>query len=404
MDIIYLSSGCSDGKFNELRQKGITRKLPQAQKYHNLLMEGLAEAIDGKLTAIAAYPVNRRWSKQVVFKREEETVGKVHYVYGKFLNLVALCQLTRYFGALKEIKKLRLQSDDCVIVCDVLNRSIAAAARKAGRKYNIPVVGIVTDVPGHTSGARQKTLPLTSRIIARLAGRLSKDSEKKFDAYLLLTEAMNPIVNPKGKPYIVIEGHCDSTMAQRENVIENKSNPKVMMYAGGIHKEFGIQRLVNAFLAADVPGWECHIYGDGNYQSELTALCKTETRVKYFGPQPNALIVENQLKASLLVNPRLTDAEYVKYSFPSKTLECMVSGTPLLTTDLPGMPRDYLPYVYLFGEETEEAFRTVLQQVLTLEASTLHEKGQKAKAFALTEKNNISQAEKLVAFMKTLER
>lgn len=404
MDIIYLSSGCSDGKFDELRQKGITRKLPQAQKYHNLLMEGLAEVIDGKLTAIAAYPVNRRWSKRVLFRREEEYVGNVHFVYGSFLNIVFLCQLTRYFGALREIKRLHKQSDNCVIICDVLNRSIAAAARKAGKKYKIPVVGIVTDVPGHSSGARMKTLPATSRLIARIAGKLSKDLEKKFDAYLLLTEAMNPIVNPNNKPYIVIEGHCDSKMAQRENTLGNKSQPKVMMYAGGIHKEFGIQRLVNAFVAANVPGWECHIYGDGNYQNELTELCKTETKVKYFGAQPNSLVVENQLKASLLVNPRLTDAEYVKYSFPSKTLECMVSGTPLLTTNLPGMPQSYHDYVYLFGEETETAFREVLENVLTLSPDELHNQGLRAKQYALGEKNNISQAKKLAEFISKLKR
>ena len=71
MDIIYLSSSCSDKKFNALREKGITRKLPQAQKYHNLLMEGLASCIDGKLFSISAFPVNRQWTKQIKFKREE---------------------------------------------------------------------------------------------------------------------------------------------------------------------------------------------------------------------------------------------------------------------------------------------------------------------------------------------
>ena len=71
MDIIYLSSSCSDAKFNELREKGITRKLPQAQKYHCLLMEGIAQNLDGSLYAISAFPVNRQWTKQVFFAREK---------------------------------------------------------------------------------------------------------------------------------------------------------------------------------------------------------------------------------------------------------------------------------------------------------------------------------------------
>lgn len=404
MDIIYLSSGCSDEKFNELRSKGYTKKLPQAQKYHNLLMEGLASVIDGKLTAIAAYPVNRQWTKKLRFPREEEQVGGVHYIYGAFWNRNVLRQISRKQGAKREIQRLYKENPDCAIVCDVLNFSLAEAARACGKRYGIPVIGIVTDVPTHSSGARRKTLSFINRQISKYGSLVVARSLEKYDGYLLLTEAMNEIVNPRKKPYIVIEGHCDSKMEQRDNCPEDKSQPKVMMYAGGIHKEFGIQRLVNAFVAADVPGWELHIYGDGNYQNELTELCKTKTNVKYFGPQPNTLVVENQLKASLLVNPRLTDAEYVKYSFPSKTLECMVSGTPLLTTNLPGMPKSYHDYVYLFGEETEEGFQTVLRQVLTLDREALHQKGAQAKGYALGEKNNITQAKKLLDFINTLKR
>lgn len=404
MDIIYLSSSCSDGKFNELREKGYTRKLPQAQKYHNLLMEGLAAVVDGKLTAISAYPVNSQWTKKLRFPKTEEQVGGIHYVYSPFWNRNVLRQFSRKRGAKAEIKKLYKENPDCIIICDVLNFSLAEAARACGKKYGIPVIGIVTDVPGHSSGARRKTLSFINRQISKHGSKIVAKSLEKYDGYLLLTEAMNPIVNPKNKPYIVIEGHCDSKMAERPNELAAKSQPKVMMYAGGIHKEFGIQRLVDAFVNANVPGWEFHIYGDGNYQKELTQLCKTQTNVKYFGAQPNALVVENQLKASLLVNPRLTDAEYVKYSFPSKTLECMVSGTPLLTTNLPGMPQSYHDYVYLFNEETTEAFQAVLEQVLTYDEKTLHEKGAKAKHYALEEKNNVSQAKKLLDFMKTLKR
>ena len=404
MDIIYLSSSCSDGKFDELREKGYTQKLPQAQKYHNLLMQGLAAVLDGKLTAISAYPVNQQWTKKFYFPRQEEMVDGIHYIYGTFWNRNILRQISRKQGAKKEIGKLYKANPDCMIVCDVLNFSLAEAARACGKKYGIPVVGIVTDVPGHSSGARRKTLSFVNRQISKYGSKIVARSLEKYDGYLLLTEAMNAIVNPKNKPYIVIEGHCDSKMAQRENTLENKQYPKTIMYAGGIHKEFGIQRLVNAFVAADIPGWECHIYGDGNYQKELTELAKSHRNVNYFGSQPNSLVVENQLKATLLVNPRLTDADYVKYSFPSKTLECMVSGTPLLTTNLPGMPESYHEYVYLVGEETENGFQTVLQKVLALDGQTLHEKGLKAKQYALEEKNNLTQAKKFLEFMEVLKR
>lgn len=402
MNIIYLSSCCSDTKFAELSEKGITHKLPQAQKYHNLLIEGISKTTDGSVFALSAIPVNRQWTKQIKFERESEKIDNIQYIYGAFLNLPLLRQLTRISAAKREIKKIYKTNQECVIICDVLNQSLANAARKCGNKYGIPVVGIVTDVPGHTSGARRKSYSFFKRKVAEFAEKNSNRNLPKYDAYLLLTEAMNKVVNKKSKPYIVLEGHSDSKMKYAENLVENKAIPKVAMYAGGIHKEFGIERLVRAFIRGNFQDWELHIYGDGNFQKDLSTLSKEVPNLVYHGVQPNSLIVEEQLKATLLLNPRLTDAEYVKYSFPSKTMECMASGTPLCTTRLPGMPKEYYPFAYFFDDETEDGMLLKLQEILSKNPNELYDLGCRAKQFVMTKKTNVKQAQKLIEFIKTL--
>ena len=115
-------------------------------------------------------------------------------------------------------------------------------------------------------------------------------------------------------------------------------------------------------------------------------------------------MIQEQLTASLLLNPRLTDAEYVKYSFPSKTMECMASGTPLLTTKLPGMPKEYYPYVYFFENESEEGMLETFQSVLSKTEEELHADGARAKDFVLENKTNIVQAKKLIAFINSTFR
>lgn len=405
MNIIYLSSSCSDGKFNQLRESGVTRKLPQAQKYHCLLMEGIVQNEKcSELYAISAFPVNRHWTKKVFFSKETEDVGNIHYIYDAFINSPILRQFTRVVQAKKEIRSLYRKSDDCVIICDVLNQSLAKAARACGKKFGIPVVGIVTDVPGHTSGARTKSYSFMRRMICGFAERNSERNLEKYDAYLLLTEAMNAVVNKRKKPYIVLEGHCDAQMATAENDISSKVKPKIAMYAGGIHKEFGIERLVNAFVRGGFPDWELHIYGDGNYQNDLTELAKRTGNVIYHGVKPNSEIVSSQLKATLLLNPRLTNAEYVKYSFPSKTMECMASGTPLCTTRLPGMPEEYYPYLFFFDDESENGMLATLREVLAKSDNEYHELGARAKAFVISEKTNVKQAEKLLSFIENIRK
>ena len=107
-----------------------------------------------------------------------------------------------------------------------------------------------------------------------------------------------------------------------------------------------------------------------------------------------------QMAATLLVNPRPTGEEYVKYSFPSKTMEYMSTGTPVLTTVLPGMPKEYHPYVYLLEEETADAIAEELRQIFAQPADALFEKGMAAREFILKEKNNVSQAGKILAMLK----
>ena len=340
------------------------------------------------------------FSERVLFPQETETEDGIKYIYPGFVNLPFFRQFFLWWNAIRIIFKNTDRKT--IIVCSVLSRSLFSAARLVRFFKRNKILGIVTDVPGHTSGARRKLLPKWKQVIRKSAVGLSKGAVKRCDAYLLLTEAMNDIVNPKGKPNIVIEGHADITMKDRENNLADKNARKTIMYAGGTHKEFGIALLVDAFLNLNNPEWELHIYGDGNYQNELKRLSAENEHIKYYGLKPNAEVVEAQLKAWLMVNPRITDAEYVKYSFPSKTLECMVSGTPLLTTRLAGMPKDYYPYVYLFDEETEEGFRKVLSEVFSKSAEELHAKGAAAKVFAIDEKNNVKQAAKLYSFIEGL--
>ena len=80
-------------------------------------------------------------------------------------------------------------------------------------------------------------------------------------------------------------------------------------------------------------------------------------------------------------------------------MECMASGTPLLTTHLPSMPEDYYPYVYFFDDESKDGFAKTLSYVMGLPPETLQEKGLSAKSFVLDNKSNVKQAERLIKFV-----
>ena len=168
------------------------------------------------------------------------------------------------------------------------------------------------------------------------------------------------------------------------------------MYAGLLDARYGVKMMVDGFVLADLPNVELHIYGDGPYAEELTRVTEKHPNVVYHGTVMNDVVVQAELDADLLINPRPTHEEFTKYSFPSKNMEYMATGTPVLTTCLPGMPEEYKQYVYLIEDETEGGVCQVLMQIFEQSDEDRIEKGKQAKRFVLEAKSNVCQAKKIM--------
>ncbi len=386
MRILYTYGNCSDKKYKELFEGKGTLISPQAQKYHSLLTEGLA-ANGCEMKCISGLPVNRETTGRLYNKAESEHDGKLSYRYFASFNIPVLRRLSLLVKSFFYVLFHAKRGD--VLIADILCVSTASGALVASRLRGLKTCGIVTDVPGYMVNDGRGSF------IIRLNARMMR----RFGRYVLLTEAMNSIVNPDGKPYIVLEGHVD---ASAQNTPEHavKAHPKIMMYAGGLARIYGIGRLVNGFVKASPENWELHIYGRGDYEDELAEFCRSHPTVKHMGVRLNSEIVRLQREASLLVNPRPTNEEYVKYSFPSKNMESMASGTPLMTTRLPGMPDEYLKYVYIIDDESADGIAKAVTAVCNLTDTELERTGENARRFVLEKKSNTVQASKVVKFIK----
>lgn len=383
MRILYGCGNCSQKKYNELFAGKDILIAQQAQKYHYLLLTGLAQnGVD--VTCISGLPVNRKLMQNCYIEGGNETENGVQYHYFGAPNYPILRRAVLVVKSF--FKSLVFSNKDLVMVCDILNVSIATGMLIAAKLKRIKIIGIVTDVPGclSYSDGKKKTEKFNAYIM------------KKFDGYVLLTEQMNSLINTNNRPYVVIEGQVDTDMVLRENKPDNKQMPKILMYAGSLMRIYGIENLCKAFILTNVEGWELHIYGDGDFKDSVVQMCKEYTSIKYMGIKLNDEIVEAEIQASLLVNPRPTKDEYTHYSFPSKNMEYMVSGTPMLTTKLPGMPPEYYKFIYSFDGDDVDSMSITLKEVMSKSSQELNDKGIQAKEFVLNNKNNIIAAKKII--------
>ncbi|SFQ62578.1 Glycosyltransferase involved in cell wall bisynthesis [Psychrobacillus psychrotolerans] len=393
MNILYVSSLCSDKKFNEIFEKSIIKPQQQAQKFHSLLSKGLITNVD-HIYVMSRPPINKSTKLKIKSKEAEK---KIVYHYLKVSKNPLIRHFSFFFNGFINTLKwiIKNKEKEKVIFCDVLNLSISIPALLAAKLVGIKIIAIVTDLPNYIIYSNLKKTFL-SRITNKLFEEIYNHFISKYDSYILLTEQMNPVVNPYNKPYVIIEGIVNIGMENIQNTLNNKYKEKIIMYTGALHEKYGVKKLIEAFIDIKRIDSRLWIYGAGDMEDEVRKYERKDTRIKYFGVVPNEEIVKEQLKATLLVNPRSYKEEYTKYSFPSKNMEYMASGTPVLAAPLKGMPKEYFDYVFLINDDTKDGLTQCLDSLLGKSSLELHEKGQRAKEFVLAEKNNIVQANKAV--------
>ena len=387
MIISYVSTSMDQEDFAQLFTDKKTMPGQQGPKFNRLLMEGLvANGIE--VHACTGRPVTPgNCAHKFLPSMKHVKNDKFVYLYGSILNLPIVKNLWQMVGAYLAICK-EVRHGASAVVCDVLNASIALGASVAAKHNKIPCIGIVTDLPElMVTGVNQKHVKMVEAII------------DKCTDYVFLTEAMNEKLNPTHKPYVIIEGLCDANMIRFEKENAESKAVRKCMYAGLLDARYGVKMMVDGFLLADIPNVELHIYGDGPYAAELTGVTQEHPNVVYHGTVMNNVVIQAELEADLLINPRPSHEEFTKYSFPSKNMEYMATGTPVLTTNLPGMPEEYKQYVYLLEDETEQGVGCALIRIFEESGTTRGEKGTRAKKFVLEQKNNAKQAEKLLSLM-----
>jgi glycosyltransferase involved in cell wall biosynthesis len=402
MDILYVSKVCSQKKFENIYEICKIKPQQQAQKFHYLLASGFAEYENVKLTLLSDLPISHINTKRMLWKGSLEIENKMTFKYLPHLNVPLIGNVVAFFIAFFATAKWFIEKGrrDNYIICDVLNLTISVAAKAAAKFFAVKAVAIVTDIPIYMQEYNRGKKGLIKSLIIGLYTIHCSYILRKYDAYIVLTKQMNELINPNGKPSVVAEGLVHFNMVRKPNSLNDKYREKVIIYAGGLYEKYGVKKLIEAFVkvpANDVRLW---LFGSGELEEEIRKYKKMDDRIEFFGVLPNQALIEEEIKATLLVNPRPSSEEFTKYSFPSKIMEYMVSGTPVLTTKLPGMPEEYYDYVYLLEDESVDGMAKIIERILKVPKEELHAKGAAAKEFVLREKNNIRQASRIIEMIK----
>lgn len=395
-NILYVSNLCSPRLMEYIFNTSSIKPGLQVQKFHRLIVEGLSVQDEPpfELDILSAIPVIPGGHKKRFWNLSKEVIENIHYGYVPMINMRFIKSISIFVNSFIKIFFWNLSGTrkGKVVYCDVLKLAVTVGALCACKLTGTKMIAIVTDIPGMivSNSVQKKTLEYKIHNTLRLKILSS------YNGYVFLTEKMNDLINCYHKPYIVMEGLVDIKMNLSENRLYQKDTKRILIYAGLIYEEYGVKKLIEAFMQIPGDDLRLHIYGDGEMKKDMPYYSGVDKRIVYQGIVPNHVIVQKQIEATLLINPRPSTSEFTKYSFPSKNMEYMVSGTPLVTTPLPGMPEEYNQFVYLLNDESIEGISSTLKLLLLKSNIELNTFGHLAKQFVISNKNNIIQAKRLL--------
>jgi glycosyltransferase involved in cell wall biosynthesis len=160
--------------------------------------------------------------------------------------------------------------------------------------------------------------------------------------------------------------------------------------------------LLDAFEKITDLEYRLWICGEGELRKEIIKRSRRDPRIIYYGQIPRERVLQLQREATVLVNPRTSEGEFTKYSFPSKTMEYLASGTPSIIHKLPGIPDEYFKFCFVPEEENSNGLYNMIVKVCEMESSELEIFGRKAQDFILKFKNPSYQCGKILLMLNQL--
>ena len=401
--IIFCSSIFDLSEYEDMKKKS---KVALTLADHNLnysFIKGLDSLLDNKVTLINSVPTPSFPAYRKIFIQNK----KWHHISGAndvnvgFINLPILKQLTRKHNIFKQIKKevKAFIDEKLVIMTYDIHLEQAASMVKIKKKYpNVITCAIMPDIP--TQMLNLGTPTKMQRIMAEkkmyYAGQM--------DTYVFLTEYMKECIDVSDKRYTVVEGmyNYDSRTDYTEQATE-KRDRNVVLYTGNLREKYGVEPLIEAVrqLAYEKGSYELWICGQGELAGKIADISKESPWLKYLGYVTPPKLYDVFAEATVLVNPRQNNMAYTRYSFPSKTLEYLASGKPIIAYKLDGIPNEYDEYLHYVTEEGDAALnlREKIDEVCSIPLEKRQLNGEKAKRFVL-EKSPMKQCEKVLDMLR----
>lgn len=227
---------------------------------------------------------------------------------------------------------------------------------------------------------------------------------QKFDAVVAVSTALIEDF-ACGRPALRIEGGVGERMLaveHRTGMDESTSEHLLVVMAGSLDAANGVLVVIDAFHLLKGEQYRLRIVGAGPLEAAVRAAAVADPRIEYLGVVTHEQVLELYETADVLLNMRLTQILDTRYFFPSKLMEYLASGIPVLTTCTGHVEEEYAALAYLLKDETAEGLARRLAEIAEMPRQDREYMGMEAKKYMAREKTWSNQARRVLKFIESV--
>lgn len=215
------------------------------------------------------------------------------------------------------------------------------------RKYKKQSILILAD---YTEAQNQTSL------VKKVYAHIQLYAMKKFDKIIGLSCEMEHKL--KHANFHLMEGgiHREVWEFFSDNIVKSRNDGKIrILYSGLLNQVAGIYiffEMISLIINKDI---EFVITGKGDADTYIDEVCKNDKRVKYMGHLTYDKYLDTIQSCDLLINPRDMNLEENQNNFPSKIMDYLASGKPIISTKFAGWEK-FKGIIY-FSDSSAESLR-----------------------------------------------
>ena len=316
MNVLVFTSAMIDSDFASYQEVAKIKPNPSNQNFYSKLIKTLA--IRNNVSVVSHRPLVKGMFKQNAVFSDFAIDGKTKYYYtynkcGKSFKILGEKRSIEN-SAKKAIEDF--VSNDFIIITDTLRLNLIKTAKKIAKQYGVKVIGMLTDNPFNLSSG----------------GSFIKNSLRKevstLDGYLSLTQNLVIAFN-QHVPSYVFEGLVTEEKEGKKDPIHN-----YFYFGGSLYERYGVKTLVDAFHDSNV-NCKLVLAGSGPLDKYIEEMAEKDYRILYLSQISKEKNIAYMRNSIANINPRPLDKKLDEESVPSKLIEYLSIGTPVISTKYP---------------------------------------------------------------------